>query len=71
MKAKIKKLWKKQIQLQEKMQLKGLNIVTCGSCDTLIIHECNDKADIKCHGCGITIAKSDCPDYFYEGMPFS
>ena len=51
------------------MQTKGFNLVTCGHCSTLIIHRCDDNDNIDCHGCGQEMAKSDCPDYFYTGMP--
>ena len=65
-------LWNRQIELQENMQRSGFNIVTCGNCDTLIIHETDSingtKENLNCHGCGNTIAKSDCTDYYYNGM---
>ena len=67
------KLWDRQIELQENMQIRGFNIVTCGNCDTLIIHKTDSiygtKEHLNCHGCGTTIAKSDCSDYYYNGMP--
>ena len=56
------------------MQKDGYNIVSCGNCGTLIIHEIDDETfstpNLDCHGCGITISKSDCSDYYYKGMSF-
>lgn len=63
------KLWAKQIEMQEEMQEKGLNIISCGCCNTLIIHKCDDKNDVTCHVCHKNLDLSDCPDYYYRGMP--
>jgi hypothetical protein len=65
-----RELWNVQIELQEEMQSKGLNLVTCCNCDTVILHRNDDNKDvIDCHGCGTEVGKSDCTDYFYKGMP--
>ena len=61
-------LYNKQVHLQHQMQKDGYNIVTCGNCGTLNIHTTNNgefhEYNIDCHGCGTTISKSDCSDYF-------
>ncbi len=56
----------KQIELQEKIQSVGFNIVECGYCGTVLLHEVGDE-EIDCF-CGETIALSDCPDLYYSGM---
>ena len=55
-----------QIHLQEKIQSAGCNIVECGNCGTVLLHECGDEY-VDCF-CSKTIALSDCPDLFYSGM---
>lgn len=56
----------KQIELQEKMQSLGLNLVTCGNCGHVLLHETkNDTIDCFC---GLEMATCDCPDYWYRGM---
>jgi predicted RNA-binding Zn-ribbon protein involved in translation (DUF1610 family) len=63
-----KELVLQQIELQEKIQrLANINIVNCGSCGSVILHEINDK-DIECLSCGIVIAQCDCPDFWYNGL---
>ena len=59
-----KDLLKKQIELQEEMQSKGLNLVTCGNCGTTIIHKTHSE-EISCHGCGFKSEPCDFPDLFY------
>lgn len=59
-----------QIELQLKMQSAGFNLVTCGNCGTLLIHETSDKETIDCF-CGRAMSLSDCPDYWYEGIELS
>ena len=54
-----------QIRLQEEIQSAGFNIVTCGSCGSILLHRLDDEDNIECF-CGEQ-AKSDCPDYWYEG----
>lgn len=54
-----------QIKMQEKIQSVGFNIVECGSCGTVLLHEVGDEK-IECF-CG-NRALSDCPDLFYSGM---
>lgn len=60
------KLIEKQIELQEKIQSAGFNIVECGHCGTVLLHELGDET-IDCF-CGRTMALSDCPDLFYSGQ---
>jgi len=60
-----KQIVEHQIYLQEKIQSAGFNIVTCGNCDSIILHEVGDET-IECF-CGEEMALSDCPDYWYEG----
>lgn len=55
-----------QIDLQEKIQSVGFNIIECGNCGTVLLHECSDE-EIDCF-CGHTMALSDCPDLYYSGM---
>jgi len=57
-----------QIELQEKIQSAGFNIVNCGHCGSVILHECNDEHDIDCPYCDRVMAKSDCPDFLYNGL---
>ena len=63
------RLYSKQVYLQKQMQKDGYNIVTCGNCGALNIHTTNNEDfhenNIDCYGCGTTISKSDCSDYFY------
>lgn len=58
-----------QIELQSKIQSAGFNLVTCGNCGTILIHEVGDE-HIDCF-CGQRMALSDCPDYWYEGLELS
>lgn len=65
-----KRLKTEQVELQLEMQSKGLNIVSCGNCGTILIHKVG-KENIVCHDCGEHMSLSDCPDVYYEGMPHS
>jgi hypothetical protein len=56
----------RQIELQEKIQSAGFNIVECGNCGCVLLHECGDE-QIDCF-CGETMALSDCAELFYSGM---
>lgn len=60
-----------QIELQHKIQSVGYNIVNCGNCGSIILHECDDKDDIDCPYCGRIMAKSDCSDFLYTGLELS
>ena len=62
-----------QIQIQSDMQSAGFNIVTCGSCGSILLHlirGINESNLIDCF-CGQTMSLSDCPDYWYEGLELS
>ena len=56
-----------QIELQERIVAIGLNIVTCGNCGTIILHELSDE-NILCFGCNRNMSLCDCPDLYYSGM---
>ena len=60
------KIVERQIELQEKIQNLGYNIVECGNCGTVLLHELGDE-EIDCF-CGHTMALSDCPDLYHSGM---
>lgn len=64
-----KEIAERQIELQSKMQSVGFNLVTCGNCGSLLIHEVGDEI-IDCF-CGQAMDVSDCPDYWYEGLELS
>jgi DNA-directed RNA polymerase subunit RPC12/RpoP len=58
----------KQIELQEKIQkLADINVVTCGHCGNVLLHERNDK-EIECPYCETIMDVCDCPDLFYSGI---
>lgn len=58
----------KQIELQEKIQrLADINIVTCGHCGSIVLHE-RKHYEIVCPYCFREMAVSDCQDYLYDGM---
>lgn len=55
-----------KINLQEKIkQLTWINIVTCGNCGDVLLHELKEEY-IQCI-CGVKIDVSDCPDLYYLG----
>ena len=60
-----------QIKLQNKIQSLGINLVNCGNCGSIFFHECNEEENVVCPFCYTEMAKSDCPDYFYEGLELS
>lgn len=66
-----RKLIEKQIEFQSKIQSLGINLVSCGSCGSIFFHECNEEENVECPFCDTDMAKSDCPDYFYEGLELS
>lgn len=55
-----------QIELQEEMQNNGLNVVSCGNCGTILLHNTGEE-EIDCL-CGNTMSLSDCPDLWYSGV---
>lgn len=54
-----------QINLQEKLQSAGFNVVECGNCGTVLLHETEEES-IHCF-CG-EMSLCDCPDLFYSGQ---
>lgn len=54
-----------QIELQHAIQSIGINLVTCGNCGSILLHE-TKKETIDCF-CGMKMDTSDCPDYWYTG----
>ena len=52
--------------------LSNINMVTCGNCGTILLHEMkpiNDSDNsIECFGCKTKMELCDCPDYWYDGM---
>ena len=62
-----RQLAEKQIELQERViALANINIVTCGHCGSVLLHELNDKP-IECACCKHELEQCDCPDLWYEG----
>ena len=58
----------KQIELQERVvQLSGVNIVTCGNCGSVVLHDIKDS-EIDCPYCDHILEVCDCPDYLYSNM---
>lgn len=55
-----------QIRLQEEVQEVGFNIVTCNTCDSVLINKREDTI-IDCI-CGKTIVLEDCTDLYYTGL---
>jgi uncharacterized Zn finger protein (UPF0148 family) len=57
-----------QIELQEKIQqLANINIVNCGNCGSVFLHE-RHEGDIECPFCDFIGDQCDCPDYLYSGI---
>lgn len=46
----------------------NVNIVTCGHCGSVILHETHLEGTITCYDCKSEMDLSDCPDLFYTGM---
>jgi hypothetical protein len=62
-----RELAEKQIELQGRViALANVNIVTCGHCGCVLLHELNDEL-IECASCKHELAQCDCPDLWYEG----
>ena len=57
-----------QIYLQEKIQkLADINIVTCGHCGNVVLHEMTDT-EIDCPYCDRIMDVCDCHDYLYSNI---
>lgn len=63
----LKEITLNQIRLQKKMQKSGLNLVTCGNCGCVIIHETKNEY-IDCPDCLSKLENCDCPDIYFTGM---
>lgn len=59
-----------QIALQEKIQQAGVNIVTCGNCGSVLLHE-TPAESIQCPHCGLNSDPCDFPDLWYTGIELS
>lgn len=57
-----------QIDLQEKIQSAGFNIVNCGNCSSVVLHELNEKTTLDCPYCETEMDLHDCPDFLYRGL---
>ena len=64
--TKKRQIAERQIRLQDEIQKAGFNIVTCGNCGCVLIHEIGDT-EIECL-CGVEMSLSECPDLWYEGV---
>lgn len=69
-----RELAQKQLDLADKMRDNGINMVTCGNCGTILLHETHtineiveEDLHIECYSCKREMDFSDCPDYWYEG----
>ena len=68
-----RELAQKQLDLMNDIRAKSnINMVTCGNCGTILLHEMklitDDENSIECFGCNTKMELCDCPDYWYEGM---
>ena len=66
-----RELAQEQLELMNDIRAKAnINIVTCGNCGTMLLHEMksiNEDNSIECFGCKSEMELCDCPDYWYEG----
>jgi hypothetical protein len=61
-----------QLELMAEIRAKAnINIVTCGNCGSVILHETDLEGTITCYDCKSEMDLSDCPDLFYHGMELS
>ena len=68
-----RELAQEQLDLMNEIRANAnINMVTCGHCGTVLLHNNDlefDKEPLVCFGCGIEhIDASSCPDYWYEGL---
>jgi hypothetical protein len=62
-----RQLAEKQIELQNRvLALASINIVTCGNCGSVLLHDRMDD-EIECACCKSVMDICDCPDLWYEG----
>jgi len=66
-----RELAQEQLNLMNDIRAKAnINIVTCGHCGTILLHEMksiNEDNTIECFGCKSEMDVCDCPDYWYDG----
>jgi hypothetical protein len=61
----------KQIELAKKViALANINIVTCGNCGEVLLHDIMDN-EIECAHCKHTLEVCDCPDLWYEDCQYN
>ena len=62
-------LVKEQLELMNHIRTyANVNIVTCGHCGSVLLHETGLEGTITCYDCKSEMDLSDCPDLFYTGM---
>lgn len=55
-----------QLELQEEIIEKtGINVCTCGSCGSVLLHKWIENIDFECPDCGFTSEPCDFPDLNY------
>lgn len=64
------KLIEQQELMDEIRKLANINIVTCGSCGSVLLHRRDDE-EVECPYCELKSDPCDFPDYYYTGMEFS
>ena len=75
-----RELAQKQLDLMNHIRTyANINIVTCGNCGTILLHEMKSISDIEfislkdddnsieCFGCNAKMELCDCPDLWYNG----
>lgn len=62
----MKDLYKEQEMLARRMQRYGLNLVNCGDCGCIFLHNVNAE-ELTCPYCKFTSEPCDFPDFIYEG----
>jgi uncharacterized paraquat-inducible protein A len=56
-----------QIELQEKIQKQGINLISCSHCDTILFHK-TETREFNCWSCKQKVYPNDCEDFYYTGM---
>ena len=55
-----------QYTILQDIQAKGYNVVTCGECGYVLLHDIKQE-EIECPYCHYTSDPCDFPDLFYQG----
>jgi len=55
---------KTQLELHQQLLEIDINIVTCGNCSSVILHEVH-QSEIECHICGYKSEPCEFPDLNY------